>query len=127
MTAPVVRVVCALCQGDGFLDKSTLTTPVYCKCRAGQEKRAALYERGWYGMACWNALSHDQQRVLIEVGVLPMGRKVPEGHGCHSGAAMSIEGQMDKAPGARFYCVPCGVQFLSHQAHGSIRIEFQDD
>ena len=34
--------------------------------------------RGWYGMACWNGLSADQQRRLLEWGNLPFGY-TPEG------------------------------------------------
>ena len=34
--------------------------------------RTVTAARGWYGLACWNALSHEQQRLLIEVGVLPI-------------------------------------------------------
>lgn len=67
---------------------------------------------GWFGLACFNALSHEQQRMLIEDGVLPFGRKWPEGAGCERGASVAIEVEGDEAPGPRFYCVPCGIEYL---------------
>jgi hypothetical protein len=67
---------------------------------------------GWYGMACWNGLSADQQRLLIEVGCLPFGRWVPEGGACPEGAEVAVETMHDTAPGPRFYCRPCAVAYL---------------
>jgi hypothetical protein len=67
--------------------------------------------RGWWDMACWNALSADQQRRLIEVGNLPFGYS-PEGGACHRGAQVCIECEGDEAHGPRFYCLPCAVEYL---------------
>jgi len=67
--------------------------------------------RGWFNMACWNGLSNEQQQRLIEVGNLPINY-TPEGE-CQNGASLCIETQDDKAPGPRFYCTPCAVDFLT--------------
>ena len=67
--------------------------------------------RGWWNMACWNGLSFEQQRRLIEVGNLPIDYE-PEGEFCDEGATVCIETQHDKAPGPRFYCTKCAIAFL---------------
>jgi hypothetical protein len=61
-------------------------------------------------MACFNGLSPDQQTRLIEVGNLPIGYE-PEGD-CPRGATVAIETQHDAAPGPRFYCTPCAIEYL---------------
>jgi hypothetical protein len=66
---------------------------------------------GWWGMACWNGLSPEQQTMLIEKGNLPLGY-VAEGP-CPNGAEVMIETRDDVAPGPRFYCRPCGSAFLA--------------
>jgi hypothetical protein len=66
--------------------------------------------RGWWNMRCWNGLSADQQRRLIEVGNLPFGYE--PGGTCQRGAAIAIETQDDEAPGPRFYCGPCAHDYL---------------
>jgi hypothetical protein len=66
--------------------------------------------RGWWNMACWNGLSHAQQRRLIEHGNLPIDYR-PEGE-CQRGAEVCIETQDDAAPGPRFYCRPCAIAYL---------------
>jgi hypothetical protein len=68
--------------------------------------------RGWWGLACWNALGPDQQHRLITWGNLPMGYR-PKGGTCLNGAEVSIETEADLAPGPRFYCRPCAVEYLS--------------
>lgn len=85
----------------------TYETPISDARRA---KRLAA--RGWWGMPCWNALSHDQQRRLIEVGNLEILSE-PEGDGCTRSAEIAIETQDDEAPGLRFYCRPCGIAYLT--------------
>ena len=68
---------------------------------------------GWFGMHCWEGLSDEQQRLLIEVGVLPFGRWKPERvDRCPNGAVVAIEARWDDKPGPRFYCVGCGVRYL---------------
>lgn len=62
-------------------------------------------------MACWNALSTDQQDRLLEHGNLPW-HYVPEGTECSSGASVAIEREGDMAPGPRFYCRPCAIRHL---------------
>lgn len=66
--------------------------------------------RGWWGMSCWNGLSAEQQRRLIEVGVLPWGYR-PEGT-CPNGAEVEVTTMYDMAPGPRFYCRPCAAEYL---------------
>ena len=68
--------------------------------------------RGWFNMPCWNALSVEQQQQLITVGNLPIGYR-PEGDACVLGAEVCIETQDDVAPGPRFYCRPCAIDFLT--------------
>jgi hypothetical protein len=71
--------------------------------------------RGWWGMHCWNGLSAAQRTRLIEVGNLAFPW-IPEGDGCPNGAEVAIETQDDVAPGPRFYCRPCAIEFLKEQA-----------
>jgi hypothetical protein len=77
-------------------------------------------------MPCWNALSTAQQDRLIVVGVLPIGYQ-PEGDVCDKGAEMTIECENDEAPGPRFYCLPCGLEYLARRAHGLVMIGLQDE
>jgi hypothetical protein len=65
---------------------------------------------GIWGMACFNGLSADQQRFVVEEGYLPFGYK-PEGT-CKRGAEIGIETWDDTKPGPRFYCRPCAIAFL---------------
>ena len=67
-------------------------------------------EEGWYGLACWNGLSGEQQTRLVMWGNLPIGYKA-EGT-CERGAEVMIETIHDEAPGPRFYCAPCAVEYL---------------
>lgn len=67
---------------------------------------------GWWGLACWNALSSEQQRQLIEKGYLEIFH-APEGDGCPNGAEIALERMDDVAPGPRFYCRPCAIAYLS--------------
>jgi hypothetical protein len=62
-------------------------------------------------MACWNALSDDQQHTLIDVGTLPIDYEA-EGD-CLNPATISIETRSDEAPGPRFYCRPCAIAYLT--------------
>lgn len=73
--------------------------------------RSAIFEVGWYGMACWNALSEAQRTRLVEWGNLPLGSH-PEGDGCQRGAEVAVESHADVAPGPRFYCRFCAVEYL---------------
>jgi hypothetical protein len=66
---------------------------------------------GWYQLNCWNGLSAEQQKMLIEVGVLPLGYR-PAGE-CPNPAEVLIETKDDAAPGPRFYCRACGAAFLN--------------
>lgn len=70
--------------------------------------------RGWWGMHCWNGLSEDQQARLVLWGNLPMGY-VAEGE-CERPAAVGIETEDDLAPGPRFYCRECAIEFLQQGA-----------
>lgn len=67
--------------------------------------------RGWWNMACWNGLSADQQRELLERGVLEIFYE-PAGGTCDLGAQVAIETEGDVAPGPRFYCRDCAVEYL---------------
>jgi len=61
-------------------------------------------------MACWNGLSEDQQRRLIEHGNLPFGYQA-EGW-CSYGAEVEVTTMEDEAPGPRFYCLVCATAYL---------------
>lgn len=61
-------------------------------------------------MPCWNGLSTRQRDRLIEVGNLPMNYR-PLG-ACQNGAVVAIETEHDHAPGPRFYCLPCALDYL---------------
>jgi len=61
-------------------------------------------------MACWNGLSTEQQHRLITVGNLPWGYQ-PEGE-CQRGAAVAVEAEGDMAPGPRFYCHLCAIDYV---------------
>lgn len=67
---------------------------------------------GWWGLACWNALSPEQQAFLIKEGYLEIGY-LPEGDACDRGAKVAIECEDDAFPGPRFYCVECAIKYLS--------------
>ena len=70
--------------------------------------------RGFWNMPCWNSLSVEQQKRLIEWGNLPFGYE-PEGHpssSCNNGAEVAVETQWDESSGPRFYCVLCAIQYL---------------
>jgi hypothetical protein len=64
-------------------------------------------------MACWNGLSADQQARLVHHGNLPLGY-VPEGT-CPNGAEVGIETEHDLAPGPRFYCRRCAIEYLERE------------
>lgn len=72
--------------------------------------------RGWWGLPCWNGLSADQQKRLIEIGGLQIGWQ-PEGT-CQNGAEVAVETMYDSAPGPRFYCRPCGVEYVASAEEG---------
>jgi hypothetical protein len=69
------------------------------------------HARGLYNLYCWNGLSAEQQTRLVVHGVLPFGYK-PEGE-CPNGAECGIETVHDTAPGPRFYCYPCAMEFIA--------------
>lgn len=66
-------------------------------------------------MACFNGLSEAQQTRLVEWGNLEFGYQ-PEGE-CRNGAEMAIETQDDVAPGPRFYCRSCAIEYLRPYDH----------
>lgn len=70
--------------------------------------------RGWFGLHCWNGLNPDQQRRLIEKGTLEFGERAIGGR-CSNGAAVAIETQTDEAPGPRFYCHRCAIDYLNKE------------
>jgi hypothetical protein len=69
------------------------------------------HKRGLYGLTCWNGLSAEQQTRLVVHGNLPIGYH-PKGE-CRNGADCGIETAQDRAPGPRFYCYPCAVEYLA--------------
>lgn len=71
-------------------------------------------------MACWNGLSTAQQVRLISVGNLPMGYQ-PEGD-CQNPSTCCIESQEDAAPGPRFYCWDCAIEYLGRLRDGTDRL-----
>lgn len=68
--------------------------------------------RGFWNMACWNGLSGEQQVRLIVWGNLPIDY-APAGT-CERPARVAVETDHDNAPGPRFYCAPCAVEYLRH-------------
>ena len=76
---------------------------------------------GWYGMACWNGLSAEQQSLLIERGNLEIGYR-PMGS-CTNGATIAIESVDDQAPGPRFYCLPCAIEELRRRDPGRREVD----
>lgn len=71
----------------------------------------SIHPRGFWGMHCFNALSLDQQLMVVVEGYLPMGWQ-PEGE-CPFPADCEITTRGDITPGPRFYCYACGVKYLS--------------
>lgn len=72
--------------------------------------------KGWYGMDCWNDLSDEQQERLVKVGNLAFPW-VPLAEGrCGRPPTVAIECEDDEAPGPRFMCLPCAVEYL----HGKL-------
>jgi hypothetical protein len=63
-------------------------------------------------MACWNALSTEQQDRLINLGNLEFGY-TPEGTECDRGAEVEVTTMYDESPGPRFYCIPCAQAYLA--------------
>jgi hypothetical protein len=73
----------------------------------------ALPVRGWWGMTCWNALSAQQQRQLIEHGNLELGFRPEAEDPCVRPATVAVECENDEAPGPRFYCRVCAIAYLT--------------
>lgn len=73
---------------------------------------------GWYGLACWNGLSAEQQEFLRVEGYLPFGYQ-PEGD-CPCGAEVEITTMYDEFPGPRFYCRGCALKYLAEQAWAAV-------
>jgi len=82
----------------------------------------------WFGLPCWNGLSVHQQQTLVIKGTLPFGYR-PEGE-CQNGAEVAVECSDDDAPGPRFYCYVCAIDYVvkknalaksreRHPSHGS--------
>jgi hypothetical protein len=69
------------------------------------------YERGWWGLFCFNALSAAQQERLVVHGNLPFGYR-PEGR-CPRGAEVEVTTVDDATPGPRFYCRLCAILYLT--------------
>jgi hypothetical protein len=57
----------------------------------------------------------EQQTRLIEWGNLALGHHLPEGDGCQRGAQVCVETEDDEAPGPRFYCYPCAIEYLAYR------------
>jgi hypothetical protein len=66
---------------------------------------------GWYGLACFNGLSEEQQERLVNHGNLPIGY-IPEGW-CKNPAEVEITTRFDEKPGPRFYCLQCAPLYLA--------------
>jgi hypothetical protein len=73
--------------------------------------------RGWWGLPCFNGLSEAQQKRVVEVGNLEIGYQ-PEGP-CLIGAEIEITTIWDEFPGPRFYCLSCGIEYLTQKASAS--------
>lgn len=66
---------------------------------------------GLYGMWCFEALSAEQQRQVVEDGFLPFGW-MPEGDGCDRPADVEVTTRWDRYPGPRFFCARHAVTYL---------------
>jgi hypothetical protein len=51
--------------------------------------------------------------MLIERGVLEFGSWIPACDSCPNGAEVEVATMWDEAPGPRFYCRRCAVEFLN--------------
>ena len=65
---------------------------------------------GWWGLACFNGLSTEQQEMVVHDGFLPFGYR-PAGT-CPNGAEIEVTTMWDEFPGPRFYCTACAIEFL---------------
>lgn len=72
-------------------------------------------EGGLWGLWCFNALSDEQQQLVVEEGYLPMGRKQPEQlDRCDKPAVIELAWTVwDRFPGPRFYCTACAIKRLA--------------
>jgi hypothetical protein len=79
--------------------------------------------RGLYGMSCFNALGPEQQERLVVHGNLVLGY-IPRGGTCLNGAEVGLEFAEsypgERAPGPRFYCVSCAIEYLSARQAATI-------
>ena len=77
------------------------------------DRRLAINDDDWWALikSCFNGLSEEQQRFVVEQGYLPFGY-VPEGE-CTNPVEVGIETRHDQFPGPRFYCRSCAMQFLT--------------
>lgn len=82
--------------------------------------------RGWFGMACWNGLSAEQQQMLIDKGVLYAGRWAPEGGTCDKGAEVEVTTRWDAAPGPRFLCTACAIKYLEEVQREHLRDQWPE-
>lgn len=102
-------VTCPKCKKDSYNPKDIAER--YCG-HCHEFMADMVVARGWWGMACFNALSPAQQERLVTWGNLPIGYR-PEGWTCLNGAEVAIEVEGDLAPGPRFYCRLCAIEYLS--------------
>lgn len=77
----------------------------------------SLHPEGLWGMHCFNALSEEQQTMVVVEGYLPLGWQ-PEGR-CPNGADCEIVTVDDLTPGPRFYCYPCAITYLREREDAS--------
>lgn len=66
---------------------------------------------GLWGLKCWNAMSPNHQEQLVITGKF----RGYDGGTCSRPAEVGIETDKDVNPGPRFYCRPCGIDWLQSQ------------
>jgi len=67
-------------------------------------------QHNMWGMACFEGLSAEQQRQVVEDGYLEFGY-TPMGD-CPRPAEIEVTTKWDKFPGPRFYCRGCAIKYL---------------
>lgn len=66
-------------------------------------------------MPCFNGLSDEQQKRVVEWGNLPFAYE-PAGTLCENGAEVGVYLDTDEYPGPRYYCRNCAIDWIRRSA-----------